>query len=528
MSIPPEDPGMSAPPEDPVEQMTHQDAAAGEEWRRLSARMLLVHPVREIIRFLPVLIGLLIAGTAGGGDHWWSLIATGVAVLLGLLRWFTTSYRFDDEQVQLRHGLVQKTTVSAPMDRIRSVDVTATIMHRLLGLAEVKIGTGAGESELKLDGLSAGQAATLRADLLHRHTGAAPDDVESKPAAEQAISLQKPSAPSDEETLYTLRPAWVRYAPFNPTGLAAALAALAIVGQAFSRFGDDIGENGRVQSGVHVVERLGVTLAVVMGVVFVLALVLVLAVGGYLLSFWDFRLTHHRRGGTFHISRGLLTTRATSLERRRMRGVDLAEAVPLRWVGGATLRAITTGVKDDDRAMSTVLTPPSPDGVVRQVGDRVLDAPGVFAAPLKRHGRAAARRRYTRALGPALVVAAAIVVVASRWTPGWLAVLVVLPLVIGLWLARSRALALGHAVTPRFLIARSGGWARHTRVVERDGAVAVSLQRSFMQRRAGVATVQLATAAGSQGYDVIDVPEDLAADLAEQILPGHVAQFRIR
>ncbi len=509
----------------PSEQVA-QDLPAGDDWRRLSARMLLVHPVREIIRFLPVLIGLLIAGTAGGGDHWWSLIATGLAVLLGLLRWFTTSYRFDDEQVQLRHGLIQKTTVSAPMDRIRSVDVTATIMHRLLGLAEVKIGTGAGESELKLDGLSAQQAATLRADLLHRHT-AAPGDGASATAG-QPVSLDKTSTPADEETLYALRPSWVRYAPFNPAGLAAALAALAIVAQAFSRFGDDIGDNGQVRSGVHVAERLGVTLAVATGVVVVLVVVLVLAVGGYLLSFWGFRLTHHRSGGTFHISRGLLTTRATSLEHRRMRGVDLAETVPLRWVGGAALRAVTTGVKDDDRAMSTVLTPPSPHGVVRQVGDRVLGAPGIFATPLTAHGPAAARRRYTRALGPALVIAAGIVVGAVVGGPGWIAVFAAVPLLVGLWLARSRALALGHAVTPRFLIVRSGGWARHTRVIEREGALAVSVRQSFMQRRAGVATVQLATAAGDQGYDVVDVPQGLAGGLAEQILPGYAVQFRAR
>ncbi len=505
------------------------DFPVDDEWRRLSPRMLLVHPVREVIRFLPVLIGLLIAGSAGGGDNWWSLIATGVAVLVGLLRWFTTAYRFDDDQLQLRHGLINKQTVSAPMDRIRSVDVTATVMHRVLGLAEVKIGTGAGESELKLDGLSAMQAATLRAELLHRHTGSsAPQEA----APEQPTPVEEPARPVSldkqpaEETLYALRPEWIRYAPFNPTGLIAALAALAIVVQAISQSGIDISHNSEVRSGWRLIEGWGVALLITSGVVAALVVVVVLAVGGYVLSFWGFRLTHHRAGGTFHISRGLLTTRATSLERRRMRGVDLAESVPLRWVGGATLRAITTGVKDDDRGMSALLAPPSPAPVVRNVGDRVLETPGVFGATLTPHGAAATRRRYTRAVVPGAVVAAAVVVAAYLWVPRPLALLAVLPLVVAVALGRSRSRALGHAVTSRFLVARSGGVARHTRVVAREGAVAVSLRRSFMQRRVGVTTVQLATAAGRQGYDVVDVPADGAADLAEQILPGYVAQFR--
>ena len=54
-------------------------ATRGHEWQRLDRRMLLVHPIRELIRFLPVLIGLLLAGTAAGRDEWsWQLLGVGV------------------------------------------------------------------------------------------------------------------------------------------------------------------------------------------------------------------------------------------------------------------------------------------------------------------------------------------------------------------------------------------------------------------------------------------------------------------
>ena len=37
------------------------------EWQRLDPMMLLVHPIKEVLRFLPALIGLLLAGSASGG-----------------------------------------------------------------------------------------------------------------------------------------------------------------------------------------------------------------------------------------------------------------------------------------------------------------------------------------------------------------------------------------------------------------------------------------------------------------------------
>ena len=37
---------------------------AGEAWHRLSPRMLLVHPVHEVLRQIPLLIGSVVLGSA--------------------------------------------------------------------------------------------------------------------------------------------------------------------------------------------------------------------------------------------------------------------------------------------------------------------------------------------------------------------------------------------------------------------------------------------------------------------------------
>lgn len=97
------------------------------DWHRLSPRMLLVHPVHEMLRQLPVLIGSVVLGSATGNPVW-PLAALGVTVVFGVLRWFFTTYRIDDENVSLRTGILSRRAVSVPRNRIRSVQ-TLSLIH---------------------------------------------------------------------------------------------------------------------------------------------------------------------------------------------------------------------------------------------------------------------------------------------------------------------------------------------------------------------------------------------------------------
>ena len=103
-----------------------------QDWHRLSPRMLLVHPVHEVLRQLPVLIGSLVLGSATGNPLW-TLLGVGLVVGYGLARWFTTTYRIGADEVQLRTGVLQRKVLSVPRNRIRSVSTDARLLHRLLG-----------------------------------------------------------------------------------------------------------------------------------------------------------------------------------------------------------------------------------------------------------------------------------------------------------------------------------------------------------------------------------------------------------
>ncbi len=138
------------------------------EWQRLDPRMMLVYPIREIGRFLIPLLAFFVAGSATG--NLWQYLTITIPIGLGLARYLTTSFRINGERVELKHGLLSRHVLSTQLDRVRTVDLTASPIHRILGLTTVRIGTGTAstgqDEKLDLDGLPVEQARQLRTALL--------------------------------------------------------------------------------------------------------------------------------------------------------------------------------------------------------------------------------------------------------------------------------------------------------------------------------------------------------------------------
>lgn len=516
---------------------------APPDWRRLDARMLLVHPLETLIRALPAVLAIVIARAGSDSDQPWELLAVPVILAFGALRWLTTRYRVANGQIELRRGLVTKQTTTARLDRVRTVDLTAKIYHRILGLAKVEISTGGSSKErLVLDTLRVAEGRRLRAELLHRidpvlaglpapsgpPVGA--DQVDDRPTGavgdvraggevrggDEGRDGVRRGGEGDVE-LVRLDPAWVRFAPLTATGLASAAAVVGFTSQGLQRIGD---EANVLRSGARWVRSL----AWWTDAALVLVAVSLLAVSAYVLTFWGFRLTRNELG-SLHTRRGLLTTRETSIDRARVRGVRLDEPLGLRLAGGRRLKVVTTGL-GHERGGADWLCPPAPAQVVTELArDIVADEPAV-GAELHRHGSVARRRRLTRTLVPTAVVVAFLLVgrLVWGWHPAWLALAVLLP-VAATVLALDRYAGLGHLVTPRHLVARQGSLDRRRIVLDRKGIIGWKVEQSFFQRRLGVATVVATTAAGDQHYDVVDVTLERAYAVIAEISPDLLAEF---
>jgi putative membrane protein len=60
-----------------------------------------------------------------------------------------------------------------------------------------------------------------------------------------------------------------------------------------------------------------------------------------------------------------------------------------------------------------------------------------------------------------------------------------------------------------------------------DAVVGVNVHATLVQRRAGLATLVATTAAGRQGYRVLDVPEAEAVAVATSVVPGLLEPFLV-
>ena len=122
--------------------------------------MLVVGPVNSVVKLLFIALLLLLTGRRGDPTQIWITVGLVVALIVaGVVRWRTTRYRIGDEHVELRTGWLRRQRRSVPRDRIRTVDLTAPLLHRLFGLSVVHVssavGGGAGDSSARLDGNSA-------------------------------------------------------------------------------------------------------------------------------------------------------------------------------------------------------------------------------------------------------------------------------------------------------------------------------------------------------------------------------------
>jgi putative membrane protein len=496
--------------------------SSAEQWRRLSPRMLLVHPVTEVGKALPAIVGAFLAGHGSGDDSSgsrWSLGIAGVVIIFSLLRWVTTRYRITPAQIQLRHGLIRRRTMAAPLDRVRTVDVTAHVLHRALGLARVSIGTGTsdrkGRNALVLDGLGARYAATLRAELLHRERPA--------PAATAAEIAVAP-----EHEIARLDWSWLRYAPFTLTG---AVTGLALIGIGWRVVGEghvDVEQLGPYRAVAHRLGQWPLGVAVLVVFLAVVVFVALASTVGYVLSFTGFRLTRHA-GGTLHVTRGLLTSRATSIERRRLHGVELSEPLLLRAAGGARCLAVATGLRVGRGAErgGEILLPPAPAAEAVRVASAVLEVAAPMTAPLAGHPLAARRRRVTRAVVPAAIVGVGVdaLVWAAGWTPSLLAVLGVL-VCCAVPLGYDRYRSLGHALVDGYVVGRFGSLVRRRTALATAGVIGWNLRSTFFQRRLGLTTLVATTAAGRQQYYVADVDSAEAVRFADECVPGLLTEFR--
>ncbi|MDC0772796.1 PH domain-containing protein [Streptomyces sp. HD] len=97
------------------------------------------------------------------------------AALYGFLTWWFTHFAVTDTELRIRTGLLFRRTAHIRLERIQAIDVTQPLLARVAGVAKLKLDVIGTDKKDELAFLGAEEARTLRAELLARAAGFAPE-----------------------------------------------------------------------------------------------------------------------------------------------------------------------------------------------------------------------------------------------------------------------------------------------------------------------------------------------------------------
>ena len=132
--------------------------------------VLIIKFVTRMVRgFWPILLVFELRGDTGQ-DAWWQigiLALGGLSMVGSIIAYFKYYFHVTESEIIISKGILKKTNLTIPFDRVQSVDFEQTIVHQLLDVVKVKIDTaGSSTSELDIDALELPIAEKLRSIVI--------------------------------------------------------------------------------------------------------------------------------------------------------------------------------------------------------------------------------------------------------------------------------------------------------------------------------------------------------------------------
>ena len=467
-------------------------APAAEADLRLHPLSWLFVLVQQAKQFLVPLVALVVFGQRGDGygyEQYGNLFTAGVIVLLvgaAVLRYLTYRYRIGEDGLHIRSGLLNRSRRDIPYARIHNVVVHQSLLHRLFGVAELRLESAGGQRpEAEMRVLSLDRALALERRV--RQRGAEPATTnESGPAT----ATEEPA----QRTLLALSTAEViRLGLVSNRGMVVVAAGAGLAYQMFPErtVTHFISANGEMA--YSYVQRLHPGLLAAVLAALLLALVAIVALRALsvvlaLVQYHGFTLSESERRLT--VERGLLTRVRTSAARRRIQAWTLEESFLQRLLARRRLRVDTAASDfrgDQGRALRD-LAPIAPPAQCDALIEDLL--PGVAWPPQDWSG--VRRGQGWRLALPSLWLLPVAAFLAWRFGPWAWALLLWLPW--SLWLAWRQVARMGYTLDERRIVVRGGWWDRWWRMAELDKLQALRLSRSPLDRLCGTASLWLDTA----------------------------------
>ena len=510
------------------------------------------NPLSVLVEALKMTWGLVVLAAFGlAGDFFAgdagalrTLAMAAVAIfaaclLLGFVIWRVRTWELADEGLVVRWGLLNRRRLTVPYEHIHTVSMNSTLFERVFGLVTLDLDTGAAATEgdaSKISGLREGEAEALRSELFRRKRAAAPAD-EKNPEAPDSPDVPEAERPLAVFTLTNRQLVLAAASHISAGGQAFALVVL--LGNGLAQLGEwglfDLEGAG---AGIAAAEVPALLPLLAGFVVSVLVLGAVVSFAVNLMRYAGYRV--ERYADRMVVERGLLSRVSRTVVAGRVQHVAVRQGIIRQLIGYAevTVQVVSApGEKDGESSGSVLLHPFIRMDELDAFLAEVLPAyAGVLgAARLRRLGPVARRRAVVRAViwWPFMTA----IFFGAHWffgfsglleRAGWLlrpllvvAAVMSVVLLVGLVADALRAWgAARYGHTARELALVTGGLTRLTVIAPRARLQRMRVSQSPFQRRSGVATLSVRTAASdAAGLELRDVPADDAKTLLAWFRP---------
>jgi putative membrane protein len=450
-----------------------------------------IRALREVA--LPALVFMVV----GRKDAFGPLVGGAVAAIMliawGILRSRTFRYELLERELLVREGFFVRETRHVPFARVQAVNERQGPLHRLLGVTELVLESGAaGKPEAVMRVLGVAEAARIAGMLRSVSTADhATPDVVASPAAAATQELLR--IPTDELILHGI---------ISNRGFVVIALAFGIISQNRELldllpidFKQLMKDSTDTAAGIDAGAILGVLLVLLLGFV---VLVRLLSIAFALFTLHDFTL--RRAGDRLRMNRGLLSRVDVSGRVSGFQRIVLEQSLLHRAFRRCVVKvdlagASLLGTPEAADSRLDTLAPIATPARARSLLQELVPGLDLEAMPWQPLHRSAAVRRWQKTMWW-LLPTLTLVVAAAGLIPGLPSValpgaLVAATLGLGLsvmhawqW-ARWSAFAASDGV----IAFRSGAWARHWTLVFDDRAQSTALRRSPRDRREGTASL---------------------------------------
>ncbi|WP_062350845.1 PH domain-containing protein [Bacillus kwashiorkori] len=330
------------------------------EKRRMHPVALITNILKELKDSIIPIVMLVVIGGKGEDasflDKLFVFIIPAVifsfSIISGLIKWLRFTYRLEEGELRIEHGLFVRKKRYIPFERVQSITTSEGILHRIFGLVKINIetaGGGVGESEAALTAITKEEANTIKQIVKKakdQHKQKAETEIEETDESREISVVEE-----QKQFIYSMSYRDIFIFSLTSGG------ALGIIGAlvAFILQFDEILPVDTIITEFQDFVKHGIVMVAIV-TLFAIVVAYIIAIIRTMLKYANFRV--EKTEENLIISSGLLEIKQVTVPLKRVQGIEIKEGLFRRMFGYAAIHVISAGGSTIDGESGAIMISP--------------------------------------------------------------------------------------------------------------------------------------------------------------------------